>query len=970
MGVIRDTFNAVYADGPSISPSMPSKPEIRILGGIIEDYIQAEGAGGDSIAVEVQDARGPSPTLGARIDRTTASVLVGKNSTNKGQALNDGVLLTDTLGNINGLKVPANKTASLSYAIFYVPFTAREAARLAFRTVRFSVEIIADAGFLAAHPFDLASPLRLGMDSLTAGGTIVRNEQIGNVIYRDIDYVFAGDESFIGVPIQLADSTAVSSEMSWVLGHLTWRASDTGQSAETPTGVGSELAIRELASERFGFGRVFDDWSVSTQIFNGATLTFTQDGRIGGFSVPAGQNGGLSYTQYLLAIDKVEASKINGATVMVHLGIDTSTDYNRPLGVFARYYVDGVQQTGSDVRVLQNKQVTPNRREVVYTFVLTGLATSIAPTLQQTSGTVVTSTIDAFVLTDMDIEVIDVANGDPETTAVKNIAIATRRATREAISRTVGPQGNGYARTLRVETDGSGDYTTVDAALAAAKGAGPLYRYEIVVGRGKFTTSGLQLKDYVDIRGVDRNSSWIAGYLVASSPAATIASTSTINGNANVKLGSLRITCQNMRYPIHDDRSGAGPALKATYEDCTLEHLGNDEARAYQTSIGGDPNTIWVGEAGYGMGTSSGDEWVYRNCRFIGKRDLPFATHNNKGFKVPSRVRLERCDLRVQSTTPSGFRYGVLGSGVGDILELVDCRLSRSIILEMAPWIPTDLPSQIADKAGQLNFSGSGNTPVPFTIADEGSRALRIDSLTANSSSSVVVSGSAVAVLFGTVLNYANAADLSAGVYGTADVGEHAVGINQNQFITALGKRLGDRTSSSLSLVVTIDGGSPLTVTFNQNYSAQSNATILAAINAVLTGKGTASLMNVNDLYRPAFPDQETWLQNTGATTILRKTAVAYTSSQMAGRRMTTTDAPSLFAGIAYEDIRPSAWGRVKTRGEVWVAQDMIRSDSAAFTRGDSFVVGDGVGRFAKAASGNIIMTATSADYAVLNKTF
>ncbi len=43
MGAIRDKFNSVYADGPVMAPTMPPKPEIRVLGGMLEDAIESGG---------------------------------------------------------------------------------------------------------------------------------------------------------------------------------------------------------------------------------------------------------------------------------------------------------------------------------------------------------------------------------------------------------------------------------------------------------------------------------------------------------------------------------------------------------------------------------------------------------------------------------------------------------------------------------------------------------------------------------------------------------------------------------------------------------------------------------------------------------------------------------------------------------------------------------------------------------------
>lgn len=157
-------------------------------------------------------------------------------------------------------------------------------------------------------------------------------------------------------------------------------------------------------------------------------------------------------------------------------------------------------------------------------------------------------------------------------------------------------------------------------------------------------------------------------------------------------------------------------------------------------------------------------------------------------------------------------------------------------------------------------------------------------------------------------------------------------------FITSLGKRLGDCNTVNKVLSVSVDGAAPLTVTFDQDYTTATNTAILAAINAVLGSAASATEYALGNRYRPNLRDEEKSLQNSSAVGIPMGSVLAYDGSYKRVRLMTAADAASLFAGIAWEDIYPSGWGRVKTSGYLPVS-DIRRSDGAALVFGATMSV-------------------------------
>lgn len=148
-----------------------------------------------------------------------------------------------------------------------------------------------------------------------------------------------------------------------------------------------------------------------------------------------------------------------------------------------------------------------------------------------------------------------------------------------------------------------------------------------------------------------------------------------------------------------------------------------------------------------------------------------------------------------------------------------------------------------------------------------------------------------------------------------------------NLLITSLGKRLGDCTSVSKVLQVVVNGGAPLVIPFTLNYTDISNATILAAINSVLGSNAVATEYALGNRYRPRFSDEEQTLENASGVGIPMGIVLAFDSAYKRVRAMTSADPVSLFAGVAWEDIYPGAWGRMKTSGYLPI-NDLRRTGS------------------------------------------
>jgi hypothetical protein len=185
------------------------------------------------------------------------------------------------------------------------------------------------------------------------------------------------------------------------------------------------------------------------------------------------------------------------------------------------------------------------------------------------------------------------------------------------------------------------------------------------------------------------------------------------------------------------------------------------------------------------------------------------------------------------------------------------------------------------------------------------------------------------------------------------------VGLAANVFVTSMGYRLGDCSTTNKTLTLTFNGGQVATVTFNQDYTNATNASILASINTAIqtafsNGALTlASLISVFATTRPYVLDQEVYLQNTSTVGLVRGCGVRNDTTDLTMVPMASTDAASTFVGVTLERILPGAWGRVrKAKGQQFrVSKELARSDSGGIVRGDTLGIGATPGQFVKGAA-------------------
>jgi len=649
------------------------------------------------------------------------------------------------------------------------------------------------------------------------------------------------------------------------------------------------------------------------QALGGATIS--------GFvlTIPSGQTGNNGYLTTDFDISSI-ASLLVGKRIKVELRAEFSSAFLSQISSI--YYDFNVirNRVTASTQALTSSSTTINTTTRVYTFeyIVTSGDTKLKPYIMVFNSKGALATQETLTISDATIRVI--ANDNK----LLSLEADTINVGLQSVMET--HKNNPYAHApviveKTVKPDGTGDYLSPYAANNAITDATVYKQYNVIIYPGTYTDQlNWYLKPYIHLTGIDRETCWLKGELPDDATDSQIENTSTFWMTSTNKLTNLKVTCKNMRYPVHDESSNTVKDWTKNIRNCIIEHYGNDSARAWRTAhpeSGLLAANVWTSETAWGYGSSSGAEAYYEDCTFRS----PFGAwyvHNNSAFEKPCIHHLTRCKIECTKPTGLAIRIQSLGSRRNDKVYLDNCEIIGQITQDNNPWVNTSASAQVANKH-EIDIVASGCTPAISTVGYTG-KALKIASSNTTGSSTVRVEGDAVTAIFGDVAYKDGDGGMAGYCYGSWDISGVLVGLNSDtQVNNTIGRRLGDCTSVNKTLTVTFQSGSPVTITFNQNYTVVTNATLLTTINTALGANGTASEMSLKDypeLYSPVqFLDHFKSLKNVGAVYIPKGYAVAYSTNYMSVRLMTSTDPIKDFVGIAMEDIIPNAIGKIQTKG-------------------------------------------------------
>ncbi|WP_372552645.1 hypothetical protein [Acinetobacter pittii] len=370
-----------------------------------------------------------------------------------------------------------------------------------------------------------------------------------------------------------------------------------------------------------------------------------------------------------------------------------------------------------------------------------------------------------------------------------------------------------------------------------------------------------------------------------------------------------------------------------------------------------------------GIGTHTGEETYFIGGGSHSDSGQPLYCHNNTKFDKPSLMSFNGHKLS-SNTSKLIARIESDGSLVNDKMEFIGCSFGgTAYVIEYGElWLRAN-PAQNYDSFNHAEWQleGYGNEPFLFDNKVNG-YCLRFKTTATGSGNSIRFDKNSSAYPLLIKNNQANTdvslyvdsrdyvegyivqdgtAGLAAQAFGCKDLSETAAFADANVVYTSMGKRLGDCSTSNKTLGVVINGVTS-TVTFNKNYTAMSNAAILAEINAALSG-ATASLYSYGRDYYPMMSDVAETVYNSGSTYIPKGSVVA-----KSGGTVKLANANDKVYGVALDDIpvmtttaegMKKGQGRVLKRGYIYSSQakaHFVLADNQNPAVGTRFSVNNG----------------------------
>ncbi|MEI3639508.1 BppU family phage baseplate upper protein [Lactococcus cremoris] len=231
--------------------------------------------------------------------------------------------------------------------------------------------------------------------------------------------------------------------------------------------------------------------------------------------------------------------------------------------------------------------------------------------------------------------------------------------------------GDKFPTTLTVKKDGTGDYTTVVAAVTQANvlsDAGKTVNINIYEGdydllaelggstflsaierSGEFAErQGLRLKKNVNLFGV--------GYVILRYELPDTATyvqsqcTSALNLYQTNSIENIEFIAKNCRYALHDETNGENPYLTRYIKNCRFTHLGNVPGLwEYPTVLGG--------------GAGGGSDYTFINSQFITTTYGQAWSYHTNHNQVPSHFNVDGCVGIVKASGGNSFNCTYHGKG-------------------------------------------------------------------------------------------------------------------------------------------------------------------------------------------------------------------------------------------------------------------------------------------------------------------
>lgn len=233
-------------------------------------------------------------------------------------------------------------------------------------------------------------------------------------------------------------------------------------------------------------------------------------------------------------------------------------------------------------------------------------------------------------------------------------------------------------KTITVAADGSGDFTTVQAAIDAA-GASEAAPVDVIIQPGTYDSEMITTRDWVNLIGVDRDRCILQYTRTEDVP---VHRAHVVWATSNSTLRNLTLIGGDVKYCIHSD--GGGPYV-LTIDNCVLRRTADGMA--------------------FGIGLQADQHIFLTNCTVEAK--LPVFCHNAQNTAQPCSMTISDSVLIGRDRTVHIFCMGSKQTDYYVIHDTVMRAAETGVWYENAGPIKSD-----PDRKGNDDFRllGSGNT--------------------------------------------------------------------------------------------------------------------------------------------------------------------------------------------------------------------------------------------------------------------
>lgn len=366
----------------------------------------------------------------------------------------------------------------------------------------------------------------------------------------------------------------------------------------------------------------------------------------------------------------------------------------------------------------------------------------------------------------------------------------------------------------------------------------------------------------------------------------------------NSTFENLTIVAKNIRYAVHQDNPNEADKTRY-YKNCNFKFLG-------------DKGLL----AALGIGTYSGSRTYVEGGGSYSVYTAPFACHNNQKFENPSLWSFKNHTF---STVKQNVVINMQNSGslISDIAHFENCSVEGGFIFKYSNvYIYTP---NLNDSYNHANWkiTGSGNDPMCFMNNILG-KGLKVEANTVGHRVRFDTNSSAYPLIIANNKNYfGNLGHPERKIQDKYIVHDYysklksyaigCVSIQEDDYLYGtttsqdrLGLRLGDCSTANKTLGIIINDVT-YNVVFDKDYTAFTNAQIIAEINTVINGVGVASEYIIGRDYYAEFTDVNYKLRNDSSESILKGTLISRVGTGV--KKATTGD---IVFGIAIDDIEPS----------------------------------------------------------------